>query len=174
MDPMTKCVQYASGTDSGPIRTRAYQTHIQIPLPQLSIEPRGARRAWRPKRPRSFIHALLPTSRSSSSTPFLHDDIDIHSTHDHACAIRHGASPCTSKCHLTPREDPSYSSLWLKRARASRMCLPTSHIVSWELGGKKTREESQNGVRNSSYSTVGLDQTMITQKKTFRSTCCSS
>ena len=44
-------------------------------------------------------------------------------------------------------------------------------VTRWEW--EETRgSEPPNGVRNSS--SVGLDQTMIGQKKTFRSTCCSS
>jgi Ras-related protein Rab-7A len=43
-------------------------------------------------------------------------------------------------------------------------------VTRWEW--EETQAEPLNGVRNSS--TVGLDQAMIGQKKTFRSTCCSS
>jgi hypothetical protein len=59
----------------------------------------------------SALSSPLSRSRSPSSSPCQHasetlalvmDDIDIHRTYDHACAIRHGASPSTRHATSSP------------------------------------------------------------------------
>jgi Ras-related protein Rab-7A len=138
----------------------------------------------------SALSSPLSRSRSPSSSPLLHAYNNRSRTTTRgrslsSSTISISTAPTTTPARYAtaqalaramPPRPPRGPKLFFTSAKTGAgvsdlfVYIAQRVVTRWEW--EETRAEPLNGVRNGS--TVGLDQPMIGQKKTFRSTCCSS